>query len=70
MKENINLRETVEYKECGFQLVKCPVCGNETLDSYFICPCCNWEYDGKTQEDDYSSANGMTVKEYRAIHCS
>ena len=70
MSKNINLRETVEYKECGFQLVRCPVCGKETLDSYFICPHCKWEYDGRTQDDEYSSANEMTVKEYRDIRVS
>ena len=70
MKKNINLRETVEYKNCGFKIVKCPICGQETLDSYFICPHCSWEYDGKIQDTEYSSANGMTVKEYRESYLS
>ena len=46
-----------------FKFVRCPVCHRLTLDNYYICPHCGWEYDGT--ETGYSSANKMTVEEYR-----
>jgi len=52
-------------RELGFKIVKCPVCGKETLDDYFICPHCGWEYDGTTNENEYSSCNKTTVVDYR-----
>ena len=61
----MNLRETAEYKEHGFKIVTCPVCGNETLDMYWICEHCGWEYDNTRSEDEYSAANSNTIKEYR-----
>lgn len=61
----MNLKDMVEYRAFDFQIVICPICGFETLDRNWICECCGWEYDGKTKDDDYSSANGMTVKNYR-----
>lgn len=60
-----DLRATKEYLELGFKIVNCPVCGKETLDDYFICPNCGWEYDGTTEEEVYSSCNRATVAEYR-----
>lgn len=61
----LDLRETDEFKEYGFQVVNCPVCGRETLDSYWVCDYCGWEYDGIWDEDSYSSANKATIREYR-----
>lgn len=61
----MNLRETAEYKEHGFKIVTCPVCGNETLDMYWICRHCGWEYDYTKFEDQYSNVNKGTIKEYR-----
>lgn len=61
----MNIRETPEYKEYGFKIVTCPVCGNETLDMNWICGHCGWEYDNIKSEDEYSAANGSTVKDYR-----
>ena len=58
-------RKTQEYLELGFRIVTCPVCGKETLNDYFICPGCGWEYDGTTEEDVYSSCNEATVADYR-----
>ena len=58
MDENANrmdLKETDEFKEYGFQVVNCPVCGRETLDSHWVCDYCGWEYDGIFDEDSYSS---------------
>ena len=56
-----------EYKKQGYQIVDCPVCGQKTLDMYWICPKCGWEYD-TSAEDDYSSANGKTLREYRMAY--
>ena len=39
---HFDLRTTKEYRELGFKIVTCPVCGKETLDNYFICPTCGW----------------------------
>lgn len=61
----IDLRATQEYREFDFRIVKCPVCGQETLDSYWICRNCGWEYDGTTEENEYSSCNKATIAEYR-----
>ena len=58
-------RNTQEYRELGFKIVTCPVCGKETLDDYFICPTCGWEYDGTTKESTYSSCNKSTIAEYK-----
>ena len=60
-----NLRETVEYKEFGYSVITCPVCGKETLNNHYICPHCGWESDGITDEDMYSPANTTTIKEYK-----
>ena len=66
MNEMINLRESKEYQEFGYKVVNCPVCGNETLDNHFICPHCNWEYDGTFLTYIPSKVNeGLTIKEYR-----
>ena len=60
-----NLRETVEYKEFGYSVITCPVCGKETLNNHYICPHCGWEYDGITDKDMYSPANTTTIREYK-----
>lgn len=59
------IRESKEYLEFGYNIIKCPVCGNETLDNHYICPTCGWEYDGITEKDIPSSSNGqVTINEY------
>lgn len=58
-------RTTREYRELGFQIINCPVCGKETLNDHFICPNCGWEYDGITEGNQYSSCNRATVADYR-----
>ena len=60
-----NLRETVEYKEFGYSVITCPVCGKETLNNHYICPHCGWEYDGIIDEDMYCPANTTTIREYK-----
>lgn len=61
----MDLKNTDEYKKLGYSIITCPICGEETLDCYWICQNCGWEYDGVTAENDYSSANKSTVKNYR-----
>ena len=60
-----DLRTTREYRELGFKIVNCPVCGKETLDSHWICQHCGWEYEGTIKETEYSASNKATVAEYR-----
>lgn len=62
----MNIRNTIEYKSGDFHIVTCPICGNETLDMYWICECCGWEYDYTADEDEESISNGMTIRKYRA----
>lgn len=64
----LDIRETAEYRNLGFKVVTCPICKNETLDSYWICEHCGWEYDNTKDENTMSSANGMTIKDYRAAY--
>ena len=61
----IDLTATREYRELGFQIVNCPVCGAQTLDNHWICPHCGWEYDGPIGENEYSSCNQATVAKHR-----
>lgn len=64
-----NIRDTVEYKEQGYQIVTCPVCGHVTLDNYYVCPYCCWEYDGTVDENIKSLNNGrLTIREYRETY--
>lgn len=63
-----NLKETVEYKQYGYNIVKCPICGKETLDNYWICENCGWEYDGTILDEQYSFVNNSTIKEYKYYH--
>lgn len=62
----VNLRETIEYKEYGYSIVTCPVCGKETLDNYWICEHCGWEYDNTVTNDNYSFANQCTLEYYKS----
>ena len=64
----MNHRETTEHQNKGYTLVICPICGKETLDNFWICSTCQWEYDGVTDDDTYSVANKATVREYRQTH--
>lgn len=58
------LKETKEFKELGYSIVCCPVCGKPTLDNYWICDNCNWEYDGITDKEEYSEVNHCTLEGY------
>ncbi len=64
----MDIRKTPEYKELGFNVVICPVCGKETLDNYWICENCGWEYDNTVSSDEFSDANKTTLSEARKKH--
>lgn len=59
------LMETYEFKNCGYKIVTCPVCGSKTLDSYWICDKCGWEYDGTLNKKEYSDCNHDTIEHYQ-----
>ena len=61
-----NLMNTKEYKNHGFSIVDCPICGRKTLDMFWICSGCGWEYDIfiNYDENEESLCNGCTPNEY------
>ena len=64
-----HLKNTPEYRSGMFRIVSCPVCGHPTLDMYWICAHCGWEYDNELQtEDEESPCNGMSLREYRELY--
>lgn len=62
-----NLVNTEEYKNHGFSIVDCPICGRKTLDMFWICSGCGWEYDIfiNYEANEKSFCNGCTPDEYR-----
>ena len=64
-----HLKSTPEYRSGMFRIVSCPVCGHPTLDMYWICAHCGWEYDNELQtEDEESPGNGMSLRAYRELY--
>ena len=64
-----DLKNTPEYRSGMFRIVTCPVCGHPTLDMYWICEHCGWEYDNELQtEDEESPGNGMSLRAYRELY--
>lgn len=64
-----DLKNTPEYRSGMFRIVTCPVCGYPTLDMYWICEHCGWEYDIELQtEDEESPCNGMSLRAYRELY--
>ena len=59
----------VDLEACDFggyySSVECPICGKKTLDNYWICSRCGWEYDGFEGDAHYSTANQSTIADYR-----
>ena len=43
-----DLRSTPDYATGLYSIVRCPVCGEETMDFFWVCENCYWEYDGTT----------------------
>ena len=65
----MNRKNTPEYRSGMFRIVTCPVCGYPTLDMYWICEHCGWEYDIELQtEDEESPCNGMSLRAYRELY--
>jgi rubredoxin len=66
----INSLQAIRYFifENGLQhhLVRCPICGWITGDSFEICRTCGWEYDkyDSYPPDEISGANSMSLNEY------
>ena len=60
-----DLRSTPDYATGLYSIVRCPVCGEETMNFFWVCENCYWEYDGTTDPDAYSDVNRMTLREYR-----
>ena len=62
-----NLVNSEEYKNHGFSIVDCPICGRKTLDMFWICSGCGWEYDIfiNYEANEESLCNGCTPDEYR-----
>ena len=58
---------TEEYQKYGFSIVDCPICGRKTLDMFWICSGCGWEYDIfiNYEANEKSFCNGCTPDEYR-----
>lgn len=57
-----------EYKEHEFWIIDCPICGRKTLDSFYICSGCGWEYDLFIDYDNdasFSACNRTTLGEYK-----
>lgn len=54
-----------ELKTGLYSIVKCPCCNSDTLNFFYICPKCKWEYDGVLRDDEYSIVNGSTLGNYR-----
>lgn len=52
------------YIDNGYQVVRCPVCGNEAFDHWAICPHCAWEHD-ELLNNGYSYANGSYIWWYK-----
>ena len=64
-----DLKSTPEYRSGMFRIITCPVCGHPTLDMYWICEHCGWEYDIELQtEDEESPCNGMSLRAYRELY--
>ena len=62
-----DLMNSEEYKNHGFSIVDCPICGRKTLDMFWICSGCGWEYDIfiNYEANEESLCNGCTPSEYR-----
>lgn len=67
MNRSFHLRNTPEFRSGMFHIVDCPICGMKTMDFYWICEHCGWEYDD-TAADDEESGNAMPPGEYRELY--
>ena len=61
----MDLRDKYDVNKNLYKEVICPVCGQVTLDSFWICENCNWEYDDTIDENEYSAANQGSIRDYK-----
>jgi hypothetical protein len=61
----MDLRDKYGVNKNLYKEVICPVCGQVTLDSSWICDNCNWEYDDTIDENEYSDANQGSIRDYK-----
>ena len=62
----MDLRDKYGLNKNLYSEVICPVCGQITLDTYWICENCFWECDDPNISDsEESGPNGCTVLEYK-----
>ena len=61
----MKILDFVSYFKLGYRIVRCPICGKLTLDNYYICSRCGWEYDGTKDLDEYSDCNSGTIRHYK-----
>lgn len=65
------LKNTVEYNEHGFSIIDCPICHSKTMDMFWICSECGWEYDlfiDYNNDDEFSDCNGERLGEYKNVY--
>lgn len=61
----MDLRDKLGVNKNLYKEVTCPVCGQVTLDSFWVCDNCNWEYDDTIDENEYSDANQGSIRDYK-----
>ena len=60
-----NIENSKEEKIFSYKVIMCPCCGSKTLDNFYICRFCRWEYDGIRDKNRYSSCNSSSILNYR-----
>lgn len=64
-------RECNLHQDSYYKYAICPVCGCLTLNGYYVCDICGWEFDGTLMEKEKSTANNhLSIKKYRKLFLS
>lgn len=53
----------------GYKLIRCPICENITLDSFWVCPRCGWIHEDFCTDNVFAgidSNDGKSIVEYKA----
>ena len=61
----MDLRDKYGVNKNLYNEAICPVCGQVTLDNFWVCENCNWEYDDTIDENEYSDANQGSIRDYK-----